>query len=82
MELGYRVGVIVDPQVDGDVDRSSVPGPLADDVDGRALTTAPVTTGIVAGAQRGEQPVAARSPSRLERRCHRLTTSAPVRMLP
>ena len=56
-QLGDRCGVVVHPQVDRDVVAAAVAGTLADDQQRGRLAPALVTARVVAGGQRGEQPV-------------------------
>ena len=59
-QLGDRLGVVVDAQVDRDVVEAAVPGALLDHQQRRRLPAARVAAGRVAGGQRVEQPAGER----------------------
>ena len=61
-QLGDRLGVVVDAQVDGDVVEPAVPGLVLDHEQRRGLPAAGVAAGRVAGGERLEQPVGERVP--------------------
>ena len=78
------VGVVVDPEVDGDVVEAAVPGALLDHQDRRGLPATLVAARGVAGGERGEQPVGQRRVGSLASHASSIasTTSAPARQLP
>ena len=84
-QLGHRVGVVVDAQVDQDVAAAAVPAAGRDDEQRRGLPAAAVAAGAV--ARRAARPAAARPAGRSASVASQAasiasTTSGPVRMLP
>ena len=84
-QLGDRVGVVVDPQVDGDVVEAAVPGALPDDEQRRRLPAAACRR-PPRRRRSGPRAAGGRAARRRRSVCHAAsiasTTSSPVRMLP
>src|SRR4051794_1030762 len=55
-ELGAGIGVVVAPQIHGDVAGAAVSGAWSDDEERGALATPAVAAGLVAGPQRRHEP--------------------------
>ena len=75
--------MVVDPEVDRDVVEAAVAGLVAYDEQRRRLASTPVTAGVVAGPERGEEASGERLVDRRSQASFiASTTSGPTRMLP